>query len=162
MAAKGTKQTKTKKTPKKLLGFVNLKNRRFVLMIVVVLGFAAGGTFWLYDSSSAATRKNLNTVSGCRASGVVLRSGSTGSCVQVVQSVLNAANNVYRDAAWGDISTDGNYGPVTGLAVTQYQQAINARFNPDIATDGIVGAKTWYYLDQITCVDITSYLPACN
>jgi len=150
------KDMKTKKLP----GFFSFKNQKFVLLLAVVVGFAAGGSYWFYTESSAALAKDTTTVQGCEASGVVLRQGSTGSCVKAVQLLLNAARTHHLRAEdnppWGYIYADGKYGPVTELSVAAYQGFMNSypNVNPKLATDGVIGSQTWYRMRQLTCAAV--------
>jgi len=176
MAARANKSTPTKsaktkskdvKKAKKLPGFFRPKTQKFVLLVAVVVGFAAGGSYWLYSESSARVAKDLTTVQGCMDSGVVLRRNSSGSCVRVVQRILNAAKYRYGSAAhWGYLEEDAQYGPATALTVAAYQQFINGFPQyPDtkpVADDGVVGRVTWMWLRNIACVDISTKVPACG
>src|SRR5687768_11420013 len=96
MAAK-SKKVSAKKT-QKLPSFFNFQNQKFVIALVVVVGFAVGGSYWLYASSSAAPAKagfDLTKAWGCKGTGAVLRAGpngtvgSQGSCVKAAQSIVN-------------------------------------------------------------------------
>jgi len=179
MAAKGTKKAPAKsvksaakgkavKKSAKLPGFFSFKNQKFVLLVAIVVGFAGGGSYWMYESSSARVAKDLNTVQGCEGTAAVLRAGpnntvgSTGSCVKAVQLVLNAARTFHirheNNPPWGYIYPDGKYGPVTALSVAAYQGFMNsyAAVNPKLATDGVVGSQTWFRMRQLTCSEIIS------
>ena len=61
--------------------------------------------------------------------GIVLRSGSAGGCVRLVQQKLNAEGE--------RLTTDGKFGTGTVAAVKRYQ----ARHG--LAADGTVGKTTW-------------------
>ena len=61
--------------------------------------------------------------------GIVLRSGSTGGCVRLVQQKLNAEGE--------RLTTDGKFGTGTVAAVKRYQ----ARHG--LTADGTVGKATW-------------------
>lgn len=61
--------------------------------------------------------------------GIVLRSGSAGGCVRLVQQKLNAEGE--------RLTTDGKFGTGTAAAVKRYQ----ARHG--LAADGTVGKATW-------------------
>jgi hypothetical protein len=168
MATRGAKKTTMKKT-KKLPGFFSFNNPKNILLVAVVVGFAAGGSYWLYDRSSAAQTKDLTTVQGCghvvnptsrdyyQKTGIILKRGSSGSCVQVLQMILKYAKYRYGDlASWSDLTVDSQFGPATQAAVINYQKWINNHplSNVNIATDGVVTPNTWYWLQQITCPDI--------
>ncbi|NTW40769.1 MAG: hypothetical protein HGA44_12955 [Cellulomonadaceae bacterium] len=66
----------------------------------------------------------------CEDSGIVLRYGSRGGCVYVVQSLLNIMYNA-------GLVEDSSYGPATTTAVRQFQ----ARYG--LTVDGIFGPKSW-------------------
>ena len=60
----------------------------------------------------------------------VLRNGSNGYNVTLIQSLLN-------DAGYGSLVADGIFGVSTGAAVKQFQKDRN------LIVDGIVGSQTW-------------------
>jgi peptidoglycan hydrolase-like protein with peptidoglycan-binding domain len=62
----------------------------------------------------------------------VLRPGSSGSAVRVLQQLLNFKGF--------SLQVDGEFNPHTQKAVKEFQQ-MNG-----LAVDGIVSAKTWYHL----------------
>ena len=61
--------------------------------------------------------------------GIVLRQGSSGGTVRLVQQKLNALGE--------KLSTDGKYGASTAAAVERYQR------RNGLAADGAVGKATW-------------------
>lgn len=61
--------------------------------------------------------------------GVVLRSGTSGGTVRLVQQKLNSLGE--------KISTDGKYGAATAAAVERYQR------RNGLTADGTVGKATW-------------------
>ena len=61
--------------------------------------------------------------------GIVLRQGSSGGTVRLVQQKLNALGE--------KLSTDGKYGASTAAAVERYQR------RNGLAADGTVGKATW-------------------
>ena len=61
--------------------------------------------------------------------GIVLRSGSVGGCVRLVQQKLNAEGE--------RLTTDGKFGASTVAAVKRYQTRHN------LTSDGSVGKDTW-------------------
>lgn len=69
----------------------------------------------------------------CEAASPVLRYGSTGYCVKVMQGTLNVLYGT-------GLAEDGVYGAATTSAVRQFQ----ARYG--LVVDGICGAKTWAQL----------------
>ncbi|MGD1712144.1 peptidoglycan-binding domain-containing protein [Dapis sp. BLCC M172] len=60
----------------------------------------------------------------------VLRNGSNGSDVTLVQRLLN-------DAGYGSLVADGIFGVSTDAAVKQFQKDRN------LTVDGVVGSQTW-------------------
>lgn len=62
----------------------------------------------------------------------VLRQGSSGSAVRVLQQLLNFKGF--------NLTVDGEFGLLTEEAVRDFQQI------QDLAVDGVVDAKTWYNL----------------
>jgi len=140
------KKGKSVKKVSKLPGFFSLKNQKFVVALVLVVGFAAGGSYWLYASSSAAPAKagfNLNKAWGCKDTSATLRAGpggkvgSEGSCVKAAQSIVNGANRLYPNSNWSIIEEDRLYGGQSAAAVTAYQRYMG------ISADGVVGRETW-------------------
>lgn len=67
-----------------------------------------------------------------------LREGAPNNAahVQVAQAMLNRWVG-YGGYAGGVITEDGNFGPVTKLAITMFQNAMG------ITADGVVGPQTW-------------------
>lgn len=63
-----------------------------------------------------------------------LRLSSTGKAVRHLQSSLNGAG--------ARLSVDGNFGPVTSLAVQSFQRRAG------LDADGVVGPKTWAALEK--------------
>ena len=61
--------------------------------------------------------------------GIVLRSGSVGGCVRLVQQKLNAEGE--------RLTTDGKFGASTVAAVKRYQT------RHSLTSDGSVGKDTW-------------------
>jgi hypothetical protein len=66
----------------------------------------------------------------------VLRTGSTGTAVRELQTMINALG---YDCG----KVDGKFGPRTTSNVRAFQKD-----NPPLKVDGIVGAKTWSVLEQ--------------
>jgi putative chitinase len=65
---------------------------------------------------------------------VTLHRGAKGEEVAGLQRMLRGLGFA--------LAVDGDFGPATELAVTQFQQA------QDLTTDGVVGAKTWAALEK--------------
>lgn len=74
----------------------------------------------------------------------VLKEGSSGSAVRELQQLLN--NNVY--GLKFNLTVDGQFGPRTTNAVSCFQYQVF------LATDGIVGDRTWRALYQQAPVDM--------
>ncbi len=75
--------------------------------------------------------------------GVILRRGSQGDDVRVLQSYLNYIARVYPQIP--TVTVDGMFGPATEAAVTAFQDL----FGIDVARKGVVANVTW---DAITSV----------
>lgn len=73
--------------------------------------------------------------------GTVLRVGSTGPNVIVVQQELNRISQNYP--AIGKVAVDGIFGSRTEAAVRRFQQAFG------LSADGLVGRATWYALIRV-------------
>lgn len=73
--------------------------------------------------------------------GFVLRNGSTGPNVIVVQQELNRISQNYPGI--GKVSVDGIYGSRTEAAVRRFQEFFG------LAADGLVGRATWYALVRV-------------
>lgn len=72
-----------------------------------------------------------------------LRSGSTGSEVSLLQSLLNSVQNA-------GLTVDGKYGPATVAAVKKFQQSRG------LTVDGVCGPSTWSALESAKPVGTTS------
>lgn len=82
--------------------------------------------------------------------GNVLKEGSTGIGVSIVQFYLSTVNMFYQTVPAVDI--DGIYGPNTTNAVRTFQRQFN------LAQDGIVGKATWDKLYKIY-LELVAQLP---
>jgi peptidoglycan hydrolase-like protein with peptidoglycan-binding domain len=74
-----------------------------------------------------------------------IESGSTGTWVKTLQTDLNTDynNHSFPNAPFNfspPLMTDGIFGPMTTVAVKDYQSA------KGLGVDGIVGPKTWHAL----------------
>ncbi|HTE57658.1 MAG TPA: peptidoglycan-binding domain-containing protein [Verrucomicrobiae bacterium] len=116
------------------------------MLLVFVVGFGAAGSYWLFQSSSAAPAKpgfDLTKAWGCKGTDATLRAapggkvGSEGSCAKAAQSIVNGANRLYPNSNWSIIGEDGKYGGQTAAAVSAYQGYMR------ISADGVVGPVTW-------------------
>lgn len=66
----------------------------------------------------------------------VLRRGSTGKYVRMVQRTLSLHN-------YYDFAIDGDFGVITEVAVRKLQKDMN------LTQDGIVGSRTWHALSKL-------------
>ncbi len=66
----------------------------------------------------------------------VVRRGSTGKYVKIVQEVLYI-NGYYN------FNIDGEFGPITEVAVRNFQM------NSNLTADGVVGYRTWHALSKL-------------
>lgn len=73
--------------------------------------------------------------------GTPLREGSTGGSVRVLQAQLNRIADDYPSI--GKVTVDGVFGSTTTAAVKRFQQIF------DLASDGVVGKRTWYKISYI-------------
>ncbi len=73
--------------------------------------------------------------------GVVLRQGSSGERVELLQQYLNAIAEVYTDVPQVDVL--GIFGPQTYNAVREFQGLFA------LEQDGVVGAETWQMLLEV-------------
>lgn len=67
--------------------------------------------------------------------GVILRQGSTGERVELLQKYLNAIAEVYADVP--TVAVEGVFGPQTAASVREFQRLFG------LADDGLVGEATW-------------------
>jgi peptidoglycan hydrolase-like protein with peptidoglycan-binding domain len=87
-------------------------------------------------------REVLPTIGGAPAApsnppfpGTLIRVGSTGENVRLIQSALN--NIRAQHPSIPQLAVDGIFGPITQSAVVAFQRIFN------LAPDGIVGPLTW-------------------
>ncbi|HJS83576.1 MAG TPA: peptidoglycan-binding protein [Nitrososphaera sp.] len=65
--------------------------------------------------------------------------GSSGGAVSFIQEALNRFHNAtFFNSGVGLLAVDGQYGPKTATAVTNFQSTFRARY-----VDGVVDAETW-------------------
>ena len=67
--------------------------------------------------------------------GVLIRRGSTGANVRIIQEYLNVIRTMYPNIP--QLAVDGNFGPLTEAAVIAFQRQFL------LTPDGIVGPITW-------------------
>lgn len=67
--------------------------------------------------------------------GYILREGSSGENVKIIQRWLSSISNRYTSIP--NVDVDGKFGPKTKAAVIAFQKAFN------LAPDGLVGKLTW-------------------
>lgn len=113
----------------------NLKNRgfshHFILPVLVIIAVVAIGITTLNLSSASS---KTYTVAKCKSLGI-RRTGSTGSCVRVLQKVLNKSG--------AKLSVDGSFGGKTRDAVKKFQR------DHKLKVDGVVGVNTWNALSKV-------------
>lgn len=101
------------------------------LLLVGALGVAT------MNLSSAASK--TFTLASCKTK--TLRKGSSGSCVKVLQKIINKTRS-------NDIATDGLFGSGTKSAVITFQKS--SKYGGAIGADGVVGPKTWSKLSKVS------------
>src|SRR5687767_3444559 len=74
----------------------------------------------------------------------VLKYNSYGTCVKLLQRMLNSANDAWRYSGEARLVVDGDFGPATDRKTIAYQKSV--RLYPD----GDVGKNTWTRL----CADV--------
>lgn len=82
--------------------------------------------------------------------GYLLKEGSTGENVKLIQSALSYLSQFYPQIP--NINVDGKFGPLTRSAVIQFQKLFN------LSADGIVGPATWNKLKEQVSVDLAKGL----
>jgi murein L,D-transpeptidase YcbB/YkuD len=114
--------------------------------LLTAQGYFSGTVDGTFGSDASTAVQNFQTATSLSATGTVdshtwtallsagttptLRQGSTGPDVQRLQRALNAA-------VAQNLTTDGDFGPLTKNAVVTYQG------NVGLQADGIVGPLTW-------------------
>jgi len=156
MAARTTKKSPAKKAKKgtdvkrlsKLPGFFSFANKKFVLLALFLVGFAAFGSYKMYYSS-AQTAKSSNTIYKCTHDkydpSPYLYKGvpNQTSCVRAVQAFLNNDRAIkYGDsnAGWPYLTVDGAYGNQTAQAVAAFQISEQRKGHE---VNGSVTKDTW-------------------
>ena len=85
---------------------------------------------------------NFADPTGCSSyPGQCLRRGSSGDYVLALQIMLNAF--LYYYSGFTPLALDGKFGPATQAAVKLFQSTHADLGGTQLATDGVVGAKTW-------------------
>ena len=79
-------------------------------------------------TTSSGLLAGLQAIAGCTSH--VLRQGSSGGCVTILQTALN-------NLIGAGLATDGQFGPATNNAVRKYQAGNG------LSVDGVVGPQTW-------------------
>ena len=82
-------------------------------------------------TSAGPVAMSISSLGNCPSR--VLKYGSRGECVEIVQSLLN----FLFDAG---LAQDGSFGPATEKAVKKFQKRYG------LQRDGVVGPKTWSQL----------------
>jgi peptidoglycan hydrolase-like protein with peptidoglycan-binding domain len=75
-------------------------------------------------------------------SGGIIQNGDVGEAVVNVQQALVGAGYLAAN------QEDGYFGSITKNAVENFQREMNTYNKAGLAVDGIVGAKTWFYLSR--------------
>ncbi|NTW42612.1 MAG: peptidoglycan-binding protein [Cellulomonadaceae bacterium] len=96
-------------------------------------GWATAATRASSGVSAVALPASSPSIDG-RCTGTVLRYGSSGSCVWLLQVNLNQLFGA-------GLAADSSYGPATTTAVRNFQKRYG------LGVDGIVGPKTWSQLE---------------
>ncbi len=104
---------------------------------IVVAGVATSTT------AQAATFSQRDSYA-CKDKVIRLYSANT-RCVAFAQFLLNYKRRSYN-YRWGYLTVDGRYGPRTESAVVAFQRTANSLYYARLATDGVVGPKTWGFL----------------
>jgi putative chitinase len=112
--------------------------------IITITKKINGGLNGLGDrrTYTAKAKAALARIEGIQISGAspdsrpVLHRGSQGASVGTLQELLRKLNFA--------IAIDGDFGPATELAITQFQK------DRGLTTDGIVGSQTWDALEKAT------------
>jgi hypothetical protein len=145
------KQSGNKKN-RKLPAFFSFSNRKFVLLLTLVVTIAGLGSWKLYQTSAVDQYgKHFPSVYQCNKFKPVLKVGTPkGGCIYTVQAYLN--QHPYGQRTSGNkLSVDGIYGSNTAYSVSRYKSKVNLK------ADGVVSAKMWdnmmywcrnYYPDQ--------------
>ena len=80
----------------------------------------------------------------------VLKRGSSGLYVVILQADLVAIGYQLGTTGRGHNGVDGKFGRITESAVIQFQSAFNriVKPNPPLSVDGVVGRQTWWALQE--------------
>lgn len=142
MARKSAKTSN--KSARKLPGFFNLANRKFVILLIVFVAAAGFGTWKLYSTQAAGAGK-YEPVVACvnRSPRPKLQWGMTDEktgepCIKTLQGFLNASGTGGRQ-----LSIDGDFYDQTKAAVIHFQNNKNFFVGANLKVDGIVGDQTW-------------------
>ena len=96
-----------------------------ILTVLLTLGLTVVG-----PAPTASAAVKTCSASTPAASRPLLRQGDSGSCVAVLQQLLQAHGY--------SLTADGQFGPITNTAVRRYQSS-----KLDLTVDGVVGPASW-------------------
>ena len=119
-------------------------------------GLAADGVVGPVTWNAIVTQYNRLPVSppttGPAYPGSLLRVGSTGESVWIMQTYLNALANIFPSIP--HVTADGHFGPQTEAAVRAFQSQLG------LAPDGIIGPITWNSIvSQYNNINVTPSTP---
>jgi peptidoglycan hydrolase-like protein with peptidoglycan-binding domain len=137
------KSTKTKKTIK-LPGF--FRSKRFVVLLVFVVAFAALGSYRLYSSQAARAYPTVNQCLAFKNSLVLSQGTNQTACTKTLQGFLNryrVETGNTRNTNWPRLGVDGAFGGKTKQAVVAFQFTAKGLGTRITRVDGIVGKQTW-------------------
>ncbi len=136
--------------PIKQTGYFDGETRNAVIEFQKTFGLAQDGVVgpgtWskLYDVYNGINKN----VESTPFPGIVLRLGSVGENVRLMQTYLNAISNSYPSIP--KVTADGVFGPATQNAVIAFQKQFG------LTPDGLIGKQTW---DKIVSVYKNESLP---
>lgn len=164
MAQKKAPQKPKAKTSKvKTPRFFSLANRKFVVLLVVVLAAAAYGSYKLYSASAGTYKRGYPTVADCMKFNPdpYLAIGVTNQtqCTKTLQGFLNNARSQNSNQGfysyWPYLEIDGNFGNKTKLATVVFQNQLTSAWTlsgyttfDQLAGDGAVGPTTWRKIED--------------
>ena len=112
---------------------INLASKKVQLLLVMAIFAALGGGYYLYSSSAATPMCYQATIGS---------GSSEKQCIQKLQDLLRI---VY---GYGDVASDGSYGPKTKAAVLAFEKSPQRCGNGCLAAtaDGIADPTTGYHI----------------
>lgn len=141
----------TKKTAPKKRGLptaLSLRNRKFVVLLVLILGFASYGSYKLYSTSAAYPKRAFPYVKECRKFDPFLYKGvpNQSACVKTVQAFYNRIRPYNRDlwGMWPELAVDGIFGDRTKLVTAVFQgNSLVDHGGYTVNNNGAVDYQTW-------------------